>query len=71
MMGLGFGELMLVFLVVLLLFGAKRLPEIASALGTSIRTFRRGMSEVVGELEAPPRSDPPPALPGRAEGGGG
>lgn len=70
--GLGFGELVLIFAVVLLLFGAKRLPEIASAMGTSIRSFRSGMNEVAGELEGPPRSEPlPPALPARADGGGG
>lgn len=51
--GLGFGELVLVFLVVLLLFGAKRLPEIASALGLSIRQFRASFSA----------DDPPGALP--------
>ena len=38
--GLGMGEMLLIFLVVLLLFGAKRLPEIGSALG---KRNRRGL----------------------------
>jgi sec-independent protein translocase protein TatA len=39
--GLGIGELVLVFAVMLLLFGAKRLPEIGGAMGKSIRDFKR------------------------------
>jgi sec-independent protein translocase protein TatA len=47
--GLGFGELILIFAVLLLVFGAKRLPEIGGALGKSIRDFKRsinGLDEV-------------------------
>lgn len=42
--GLGFGELVLIFAVLLLLFGAKRLPELASGMGRGIRDFKRAMS---------------------------
>ena len=38
---IGFGELIVIFFVVLLLFGTKRLPEIGSALGKAIREFKR------------------------------
>ena len=41
-MRLGIGELVLIALVVLLLFGAKRLPEIGRAFGDAIREFKRG-----------------------------
>lgn len=51
--GLGMGELVLIFLVVLLLFGAKRLPEIGSALGKGIREFKGSVREIEGELKAP------------------
>ncbi len=51
--GLGVGELVLIFLVVLLLFGAKRLPEIGSALGKGIREFKGSVREIEGELKAP------------------
>ncbi|CAN5836429.1 MAG: twin-arginine translocase TatA/TatE family subunit [Gemmatimonadetes bacterium] len=42
--GLGFGELVLVFAVLLLLFGAKRLPELASGMGKGIRDFKRSVN---------------------------
>lgn len=44
--GLGVGEMILVFLVVLLLFGAKRLPEIGTSLGKGIREFKSSVREV-------------------------
>lgn len=43
---LGMGEMILVFLVVLLLFGAKRLPEIGTSLGKGIREFKSSVREV-------------------------
>lgn len=51
--GLGMGEIIMIFLVVLLLFGAKRLPEIGSALGKGIREFKSSVKEIEGELKAP------------------
>lgn len=62
--GLGMGEMILIFMVVLLLFGAKRLPEIGSALGKGIREFKGSMREIEHELKAPEeparRSTPAP-----------
>ncbi|MCY4398005.1 MAG: twin-arginine translocase TatA/TatE family subunit [Gemmatimonadetes bacterium] len=60
--GLGMGEAIMIFLVVLLLFGAKRLPEIGTSLGKGIREFKSSVREiessvrVEGELK-PPGSD--------------
>jgi len=51
--GLGPWEIMLIFLVVLLLFGAKRLPEIGSSLGKGIREFKSSMKEIEREINAP------------------
>lgn len=45
MRNLGFGELLVILLVVLLLFGAKRLPELARSLGRSLSEFKRGRDE--------------------------
>lgn len=42
--GLGFGELVLIFAVMLLLFGAKRLPEVAQGMGKGIRDFKRAIN---------------------------
>jgi sec-independent protein translocase protein TatA len=44
--GLGFGEMVLIFAVLLLLFGAKRLPELASGMGRGIRDFKRALNGV-------------------------
>ena len=44
--GLGMGELIVIFLVVLLLFGAKRLPEIGSSLGKGIREFKGSIRDL-------------------------
>jgi len=43
---IGLPELLVVLVIVLLLFGAKRLPEIARGLGKSIQEFRKGVKEI-------------------------
>ena len=45
MPNMGFGDWAIVLILVLLLFGAKRLPELAKALGQSMNAFKKGMSE--------------------------
>ena len=62
-------ELMLVFLAILLLFGAKRLPEIARTLGKSLEQFKRAATDVTDEImkaEAKPRKSPTPLPPSEA-----
>lgn len=53
MFGLGPMELFLAFVVVLLLFGAKRIPEIAGSFGKGIREFKKNMHDVQKEIQAP------------------
>jgi sec-independent protein translocase protein TatA len=60
--GLGMGELIVIFMVVLLLFGAKRLPEIGSSLGKGIREFKGSLRELEGELKVPPERRPQPRV---------
>ena len=43
--GIGIQELLVIFLICLLLFGAKRLPEIGKALGNTIKEFKKSMKE--------------------------
>lgn len=45
MMGLGMGELLVVLLIVVLFFGGKKLPQLGSSLGESIKNFKKGMKE--------------------------
>ena len=43
--GLGWGEAIVVLVVLLVLFGAKRLPELARSLGSSVKELQKGMEE--------------------------
>lgn len=60
MFGLSPWELLLVFLAILLLFGAKRLPEIGSSLGRGIREFKGSIKEVEGDVRAEITGDTAP-----------
>ena len=64
---LGFSELALIAVIFLLVFGAKRLPEIGGAMGKSIREFKKSMSEVRDEVERPVPPPEPPKLRGAPE----
>lgn len=52
--GLGTMEILLIFLIALLVFGAKRLPEIGSSLGKGIREFKGSIREMEREIALPP-----------------
>jgi sec-independent protein translocase protein TatA len=49
MFGLGYQELLIILLIVLVLFGANRLPDLARSLGSSVKEFKKGVNEVKGE----------------------
>jgi len=53
---LGFGEIMVIMLVVLLVFGAKRLPEVGASIGKGIREFKRSITETNDEISAAPEN---------------
>jgi sec-independent protein translocase protein TatA len=57
---IGFDKLLLILVVVLLLFGARRLPEIGASLGKGIREFKRSVSEL-GDPPPGSNEDRPPA----------
>ena len=44
-MHLGFGELLLIFLVILLIFGSSKLPQLGDALGRGIKNFKKATTE--------------------------
>jgi sec-independent protein translocase protein TatA len=50
--GLGVQELLLIFLVVLILFGAKRIPDIAHGLGKGIRDFKRALKDTSDDIQS-------------------
>lgn len=51
MFGVGWQEILLIVLVVLLLFGAKRIPEVMRSFGKGVREFKRGMKEIETEVK--------------------
>jgi len=55
---LGMWEVLILLFIVLLLFGAKRLPEIGGSLGKGIREFKGSLKEVEGEFREIGNSDP-------------
>lgn len=55
---LGMSEILVLLLIFLLVFGAKRLPEIGAAMGKGIREFKKSMREVTDEIDRPAQ---PPA----------
>ena len=55
---LGFGELVIVLVIVLVLFGAKRIPEISASFGKGIREFKKNVNEVERSVTEPaPRTE--------------
>ena len=48
---LGGGEIVLILALVLILFGAKKLPELAKGLGQGIKEFKKSARETVNEIE--------------------
>ena len=50
-MGLGPGEILLIILVVIILFGGKKLPELARGLGLGLKEFRKATQEIKDEVE--------------------
>ena len=62
--GLGWGEIVVIMLVILLLFGAKKLPELAKGMGKGIKEFKKATRDVNDELDRAmddqPTYTPPP-----------
>ena len=52
---IGGPEILIILVVVLLLFGAKKLPELARSIGASAKEFKKGVEE--GDLEDEPQSE--------------
>lgn len=56
---LGFTEILILLLVLLLVFGARRIPEIGASIGQGIKEFKRSLKDVA-EDDARPVPPPPP-----------
>ncbi len=47
----GTGEIILIVVVLILLFGAKRIPDLARSVGQALNMFRKGMKEGISDIE--------------------
>ena len=62
---IGLPEILIILLIVLILFGAKRIPEVAGSLGKGINEFKRNMSDAQRAItEQPSREEPPRSIAG-------
>ena len=60
---LGGGEVIIILALVLILFGAKKLPELAKGLGTGIKEFKKATRDVTEEMHSAMEEPPPPPRP--------
>ena len=59
---LGFPEILIIMVIVLLLFGAKRIPEIAGSMGKGIKEFKKNINEATQEINPDASRSEPPRL---------
>jgi sec-independent protein translocase protein TatA len=57
MFGLGYQELLLILVIVLILFGAQRLPDLARSLGSSVKEFKKGVHELKDDTSSAQKKD--------------
>ena len=57
MFGLGYQELLLILVIVLILFGAQRLPDLARSLGSIVKEFKKGVTELKDEGSSTQKKD--------------
>ena len=53
----GWQEIILILLVILLLFGAKKIPEIMHSLGKGIKEFKKSMEEIQSDIEGSEKNE--------------
>ena len=54
MFGFGHMEILVILVIILIIFGAGKLPQIGSGLGQTIRNFKKGVAEVESEIKEEP-----------------
>lgn len=61
--GLGTQELLFIALIILLLFGGSKIPELMKGIGKGVKSFKEGMSGIEDDLKAEPKKDQAEAKP--------
>ncbi|HEY2924840.1 MAG TPA: twin-arginine translocase TatA/TatE family subunit, partial [Candidatus Eisenbacteria bacterium] len=59
MFNIGPQEMFILFLIIILLFGAKRIPEIGRSIGRGIQEFKKGIREVESEINPSEKTEAP------------
>lgn len=54
---IGAGEIVIIALIVLLLFGGRKIPELMKGIGKGVRSFKEGMNDIEKEIEKGPDSE--------------
>ncbi len=54
---LGVGELLIIFLVILIFFGAKKIPDLAQGIGKGMREFKKALNDVEDEIKTTDKKD--------------
>jgi sec-independent protein translocase protein TatA len=58
-MDIGFREILLILVIILILFGAKRIPEMMRAMGEGVKEFKKAARDISTDDPAPPPAKPP------------
>jgi sec-independent protein translocase protein TatA len=66
MPNIGFGEILVILVLALVIFGPKRLPDMGRSIGRSMREFRRAASDLRAEIETDLDVEEPPRVPARS-----
>ncbi len=61
MFGIGMPELIIILIIILIIFGAGKLPEIGSGLGRGIKNFKKATKDPKEELTPPEEKEEPPS----------
>ena len=59
-MDIGFREILLILLIILILFGAKRIPEMMKAMGQGVKEFKKAAKDIQSDDEPPTAAKTPP-----------
>ena len=62
-MDIGFKEILLILLIILILFGARRIPEMMKAMGQGVKEFKKAAKDITGDEDATASTAAKPAPP--------